>query len=169
MVPSSDSSTDDISLPQTLTQRPKNRYNRRHRVSTQAPVAQLDRVLASEAKGHRFKSCRARHLTLQRTAGGALYVPKANQTVSRSDPSTHDQVCISMVPVMYFTALPEIFTLSPAYLQPTSPPRGDTCFADKSFLPSLSAQYGTSCVKAEPVTGSSFIPYLGAKNLVTKS
>ena len=27
-----------------------------------APVAQLDRVLASEAKGHRFDSCRARHL-----------------------------------------------------------------------------------------------------------
>ena len=26
-----------------------------------APVAQLDRVLASEAKGHRFESCRARH------------------------------------------------------------------------------------------------------------
>lgn len=27
-----------------------------------APVAQLDRVLVSEAKGHRFDSCRARHL-----------------------------------------------------------------------------------------------------------
>ena len=26
-----------------------------------APVAQLDRVLVSEAKGHRFDSCRARH------------------------------------------------------------------------------------------------------------
>ena len=26
-----------------------------------APVAQLDRVLASEAKGHRFESCRARY------------------------------------------------------------------------------------------------------------
>ena len=26
-----------------------------------APVAQLDRVLVSEAKGHRFESCRARH------------------------------------------------------------------------------------------------------------
>ena len=29
--------------------------------SRAAPVAQLDRVLASEAKGHRFESCRARH------------------------------------------------------------------------------------------------------------
>src|SRR5438067_9546128 len=28
-----------------------------------APVAQLDRVLVSEAKGHRFDSCRARHST----------------------------------------------------------------------------------------------------------
>ena len=26
-----------------------------------APVAQLDRVLVSEAKGHRFDSCRAHH------------------------------------------------------------------------------------------------------------
>ena len=26
-----------------------------------APVAQLDRVLASEAKGRRFESCQARH------------------------------------------------------------------------------------------------------------
>ena len=29
-----------------------------------APVAQLDRALASEAKGHRFESCRARHTEL---------------------------------------------------------------------------------------------------------
>ena len=28
-----------------------------------APVAQLDRVLVSEAKGHRFESCRARHFS----------------------------------------------------------------------------------------------------------
>jgi hypothetical protein len=28
-----------------------------------APVAQLDRALASEAKGHKFESCRAHHLT----------------------------------------------------------------------------------------------------------
>jgi hypothetical protein len=27
-----------------------------------APVAQLDRVLVSEAKGHRFDSCRAHHI-----------------------------------------------------------------------------------------------------------
>ena len=30
----------------------------------QAPVAQLDRVLPSEGRGHRFESCRARHLIL---------------------------------------------------------------------------------------------------------
>ncbi len=34
----------------------RKRYNPRF-----APVAQLDRVLVSEAKGHRFESCRARH------------------------------------------------------------------------------------------------------------
>ena len=31
-----------------------------HIIPTNAPVAQLDRVLVSEAKGHRFDSCRAR-------------------------------------------------------------------------------------------------------------
>jgi hypothetical protein len=31
------------------------------KASINAPVAQLDRVLASEARGHRFESCRARH------------------------------------------------------------------------------------------------------------
>src|SRR6185436_3045068 len=30
------------------------------RIRLRAPVAQLDRVLVSEAKGHRFDSCRAR-------------------------------------------------------------------------------------------------------------
>ena len=33
----------------------------RGRIQDRAPVAQLDRVLVSEAKGHRFDSCRARH------------------------------------------------------------------------------------------------------------
>src|SRR6266487_553780 len=31
------------------------------KMPVRAPVAQLDRVLVSEAKGHRFDSCRARH------------------------------------------------------------------------------------------------------------
>ena len=29
----------------------------------QAPVAQLDRALPSEGRGHRFESCRARHFS----------------------------------------------------------------------------------------------------------
>src|SRR6266487_1603806 len=33
------------------------------KMPVRAPVAQLDRVLVSEAKGHRFDSCRARHFT----------------------------------------------------------------------------------------------------------
>ena len=35
---------------------PANRLNERH-----APVAQLDRALPSEGKGHTFESCRVRH------------------------------------------------------------------------------------------------------------
>ena len=35
----------------------ESRYNP---ISPQAPVAQLDRVLPSEGRGHRFESCRAR-------------------------------------------------------------------------------------------------------------
>lgn len=31
----------------------------------QAPVAQLDRVLPSEGRGHRFESCRVRHFLRQ--------------------------------------------------------------------------------------------------------
>lgn len=38
----------------------KNRYDLRL-IFSNAPVAQLDRVLVSEAKGHRFESCRAHH------------------------------------------------------------------------------------------------------------
>ena len=38
-----------------------------------APVAQLDRVLPSEGRGHRFESCRARQKT-QRVPSGALFV-----------------------------------------------------------------------------------------------
>ena len=43
-----------------------------------APVAQLDRVLASEAKGHRFESCRARHsirIALPHAARGVVPSP----------------------------------------------------------------------------------------------
>ena len=32
-----------------------------------APVAQLDRALPSEGRGHRFESCRVRHPELERT------------------------------------------------------------------------------------------------------
>ena len=39
---------------------PRESMRHESRRSIPAPVAQLDRVLASEAKGHRFESCRAR-------------------------------------------------------------------------------------------------------------
>ena len=35
--------------------------NQRRRVAAPAPVAQLDRALPSEGRGHRFESCRVRH------------------------------------------------------------------------------------------------------------
>ncbi len=42
--------------------------------SRRAPVAQLDRVLPSEGRGHRFESCRARHLDRGR-ACCPLWIP----------------------------------------------------------------------------------------------
>ncbi len=39
---------------------------------TRAPVAQLDRALASEAKGRRFDSCRAHHLESRARLFGSL-------------------------------------------------------------------------------------------------
>gem|GEM_PF-4510834 len=43
-------------------------YNIPAHFALSAPVAQLDRVLASEAKGHRFKSCQARQFYSQAAA-----------------------------------------------------------------------------------------------------
>ena len=40
-----------------------------------APVAQLDRVLPSEGRGHRFKSCRVRHTTRAADRGLAFTGP----------------------------------------------------------------------------------------------
>ena len=57
------------------------------RIRLRAPVAQLDRVLVSEAKGHRFDSCRARHdlrsharATRCRIACAAKSPPSINRT-----------------------------------------------------------------------------------------
>ena len=63
-------------------------------------------------------------------------------------------------------ALPEINTRSPTNSQFNSPPRDDSCLTLNRLGPILEAQYGASCVYAEPVTGSSRIPYLGAKKRV---
>ena len=54
-----------------------------------APVAQLDRVLASEAKGHRFESCRARHLPddVPRTRGRTGRVRRSAADRSCAPPS----------------------------------------------------------------------------------
>ena len=49
-----------------------------------APVAQLDRVLPSEGKGHRFESCRARHL-LCRCAALVLMQVRQHRRQTRSN------------------------------------------------------------------------------------
>jgi hypothetical protein len=50
-----------------------------------APVAQLDRVFASEAKGHRFESCRAYQFQLERRfkCGECLPTRAPDRKVSR--------------------------------------------------------------------------------------
>ena len=60
-------------------------------------------------------------------------------------------------------------TLSPLSSQNNTPPLSDNCWAINEVLLSLSDQYGINVVWAEPVTGSSFTPADGAKNLETKS
>ena len=49
------------------------------------------------------------------------------------------------------------------------PPRAEICRANGTELPKRPAQYGTRVQWALPVTGSSGIPALGAKNRETKS
>src|SRR5690606_25580066 len=49
-----------------------------------APVAQLDRVLVPEAKGHRFESCRARHPPTR--AGGCCFLNPRHFQPSRRTP-----------------------------------------------------------------------------------
>ena len=44
--------------------------------SREAPVAQLDRALPSEGKGHTFESCRVRHLFLYLTTRSARPIPE---------------------------------------------------------------------------------------------
>jgi len=51
----------------------------------------------------------------------------------------------------------------------TTPPRSETWQATNSFLLSRSFQNGPRQQCAEPVTGSSFIPIVGAKKRETKS
>src|SRR5690606_20682156 len=75
----------------------------------------------------------------------------------------------SMVPETTVTARPASRTRSPARVTRTSPPRSDSCAPVSVSRPSLADQYGESAQCAEPVTGSSGTPTLGAKNRETKS
>ena len=74
-----------------------------------------------------------------------------------------------MSPCRYVVALPEMWTRSLTSLQCNCPCRLESCLAESSVLFSCCAQYGISVVCAEPVTGSSLMPTLGAKNRETKS
>src|SRR6266699_978395 len=50
-----------------------------------APVAQLDRALPSEGKGHTFESCRVRHFgTKLGTPKPAVFAPEAQKRAFRS-------------------------------------------------------------------------------------
>ena len=62
-----------------------------------------------------------------------------------------------------------MFTRSPRSSQIKVPPRGDSCLAIILVLFNFLLQNGISVLCEEPVTGSSAIPALGAKNLETKS
>src|SRR6056297_222517 len=66
-------------------------------------------------------------------------------------------------------ALPIMLILSPRSSQNSFTVREETCLLLKLFFPSLSDQKGARVQQAEPVTGSSGIPSLGAKYLDTKS
>jgi len=61
--------------------------------AVRAPVAQLDRVLVSEAKGHRFESCRARHSS-RRTPLKSRTRPRRTRSFassSRDPPQSNDR------------------------------------------------------------------------------
>ena len=59
-------------------------FDRHGRIGNEAPVAQLDRVLVSEAKGHRFDSCRARQsFTKVGTSPSFLFSIKPMASASR--------------------------------------------------------------------------------------
>src|SRR5712691_4723339 len=77
-----------------------------------------------------------------------------------------DESYVSTVisPRRYSTARPAIRTRSPRRMQRRSPPRAESCFATNSALARRAAQYGTRVQFAEPVAGSSGIPWRGAKN-----
>jgi hypothetical protein len=51
--------------------------------SFSAPVAQLDRALPSEGRGHKFESCRARHLFKELACAVRSAHPSGKHRVSR--------------------------------------------------------------------------------------
>ena len=63
---------------------------------------------------------------------------------------------------------PLISTLSLFNLTFKCPVLFDNCNESNSVFPSFSAYNGVNAQCAEPVTGSSFIPAIGAKHLTTK-
>ena len=85
------------------------------------------------------------------------------QTVAILDPSAK-KLGITINQDSIPDAWPAIKTRSPRSAQRRSPPRAESCFATSSERPRRAAQYGTSVQFADPVTGSSGIPWRGAKN-----
>ncbi len=50
---------------------------RRSKLACSAPVAQLDRAFASEAKGQKFESSRVHHAPAKPAATGSLFIASA--------------------------------------------------------------------------------------------
>ena len=53
---------------------------------TDAPVAQLDRVLDSDSKGHRFESCRVRHFPQSRSPATETPHPRPRRAIAGTVP-----------------------------------------------------------------------------------
>ncbi len=58
-----------------------------------APVAQLDRALASGAKGRRFESCRARHFSPRVPAATSSSLTFKSRFLAYGSKALHNEIC----------------------------------------------------------------------------
>ena len=97
-----------------------------------APVAQLDRALPSEGRGHRFKSCRVRHFCLR---------------VAADQPNPHLRVKLfqrKSVAVRRIIVLPVLFFLPFTSQATSSPTIASTSLCGDSYLQALAPNHITA-------------------------